>query len=139
MNARRVFASSTCYQHEFEETGEQVPRLRIKRVYLAVGPGDGRRVLVDRLWPRGVSRARAQVDDWMPQVAPTPALRRWFDHEPARWAEFRRRYRAELRASPQALSALRERVRSGPVTLVYAARDVRFNHAAVLLEILQGS
>jgi uncharacterized protein YeaO (DUF488 family) len=106
-------------------------------VYLAAGPSDGRRVLIDRLWPRGVSRERAQVDDWMPQVAPSTALRRWFNHEPARWTEFRRRYRAELRASPQALSALRERVRSGPVTLVYAARDVRFNHAAVLLEILQ--
>jgi uncharacterized protein YeaO (DUF488 family) len=135
--AAQGYASPPCYQHEFEEAQRANPRVKIKRVYLAASPFDGTRVLVDRLWPRGLSRERANVDEWMRELAPSPPLRRWFAHDPARWAEFRRRYRAELRAAPQALATLRERLRAGPVTLLYAARDVRFNHARVLLELLE--
>jgi uncharacterized protein YeaO (DUF488 family) len=135
----RMSSSPPCYQHEFDEAGSDAPRLKIKRVYLAASPFDGRRVLVDRLWPRGIPRDRARVDEWMPEIAPSTPLRRWFAHDPARWAEFRRRYRAELRGSPQALQALRERLRAEPVTLLYAARDVRYNHAVVLRELLQGA
>jgi uncharacterized protein YeaO (DUF488 family) len=137
MTTARGYASPPCYQHELDEAESESPRVKIKRVYLAASPFDGARVLIDGLWPRGLSRERANVDEWMRELAPSPQLRRWFAHDPARWSEFRRRYRAELRAAPQALKTLRERLRTGPVTLLYAARDVRFNHARVLLELLQ--
>ena len=106
--------------------------LRIKRVYEPPEAADGYRVLVDRLWPRGLSRERAALDEWLTDVAPSPGLRTWWDHDPARLDEFARRYRAELDGSP-ALGILRQRLaEQDPVTLVFAARDVHVNHAAVL-------
>ncbi|MBS0394248.1 MAG: DUF488 family protein [Proteobacteria bacterium] len=113
-------------------------RLRLKRAYEAPDPGDGARVLVDRLWPRGLRKADARLTAWMKDAAPTPALRQWFGHDPARWVEFRRRYRAELRLKAPVLAALRALVRPGPLTLVYAARDPQYNHARVLREVLLG-
>jgi uncharacterized protein YeaO (DUF488 family) len=111
-------------------------RLRIKRVYDPPTGADGHRVLVDRLWPRGISRDRAELDDWLKDVAPTPALRAWWRHDPARLDEFARRYRAELDGNP-AVDELRELIRAHPVmTLVYAARDPRVNHAVVLRDYL---
>jgi len=108
--------------------------LQIKRVYEPPAPGDGYRVLVDRLWPRGLSKERAALDEWLPAVAPSPALRRWFSHEPARWAEFRRRYSRELAAAPAApaLARLRALIARRPVTLLYAARDPAHNQAVAL-------
>ena len=112
-------------------------RVRIKRVYDAPDPTDGYRILIDRLWPRGVSRERAEVDEWRRDLAPSPALRSWFGHDPARFPEFRERYRAELAANP-ALEPLREEIRGRrATTLVYAARDARHNHALVLRELLE--
>lgn len=111
--------------------------LRITRVYDPPGPEDGYRVLVDRLWPRGVSHTRAAVDGWLKDVAPSPELRTWWDHDPARLSEFTRRYGAELDDNP-AVGELRELLREHPrVTLVYAARDPSANHAAVLRDYLR--
>ncbi len=110
----------------------------IKRAYEAASPGDGHRVLIDRLWPRGVPRSAAAIDEWRRELAPSDALRRWFGHDPARWDEFRERYRKELEA-PEAQAALRElasRARRGPVTLVYGARDAEHNNAVVLQQVL---
>ncbi len=111
----------------------------LKRAYDEAGPGDGYRVLVDRLWPRGVKRENLRLDAWLKDLAPSPELRRWFGHDPARWEEFRRRYREEL-SSPERrrmLAELAERLRRGPVTLVYGARDEKHNGAVVLREVLE--
>lgn len=112
--------------------------MRIRRIYEPAEADDGLRVLVDRLWPRGLKKEQAAVDLWLKEVAPSHELRRWFGHAPARWEEFRRRYRQELAARPEALSPLLERLRQGQrLTLLYAARDDRFNNAAALREVLQ--
>ncbi len=109
---------------------------RVKRIYAPPAPEDGARVLVDRLWPRGISKAHAALGLWARDVAPSTGLRRWFNHDPALWAEFRRRYRAELRANDAALAPLRTLARQGPVTLLYAARDEDHNEAVVLRDYL---
>ena len=106
--------------------------LRIKRVYEPQTRSDGRRILVDRLWPRGLSKKKAAVDDWIKDIAPSAKLRRWFGHDPRRWPEFRRRYRHELRAHADLMRALTARASRGNVTLVYGARDEAHNDAVVL-------
>lgn len=114
------------------------PAVRLGRVYDDPSPEDGRRVLVDRIWPRGLAKAKAGIDEWAKDVAPSTELRRWYGHDPARFEEFRRRYRAEL-AEPQRQAALRqlqELARSGPLTLVTATRDIDHSQAAVLVEHL---
>jgi len=108
-----------------------VPQVAIKRIYEPPLPADGRRILVDRLWPRGVSKAKARLDAWMKEVGPSNELRRWFDHRPERWPEFRRRYIDELASNPEFV-ALREMAAAGPLTLLYAARDTTHNEAVVL-------
>lgn len=113
-----------------------LPALRMKRVYDPAAPHDGARVLVDRLWPRGLSKARAALTLWCKDVAPSTELRQWFGHDPARWAEFRRHYRAELRGNAAGLAPIRDLMQQGPVTLLYAARDQRHNEAVVLREYL---
>jgi uncharacterized protein YeaO (DUF488 family) len=111
--------------------------IRLKRAYEQADAGDGYRVLVDRLWPRGVSREDARLDDWARELAPSAELRRWFGHDPGRFDEFRRRYREELAAHPDELEALRVRARSGRLTLVFGARDTEHNDAVVLAEVLR--
>jgi uncharacterized protein YeaO (DUF488 family) len=110
--------------------------IELKRVYESPADDDGLRVLVERLWPRGVSKAAAGIDHWAKDVAPTPALRTWFGHRPERWEEFRRRYVAELEANPAAVEALRSYCAGQEVTFVFAARDVERNGAVVLREFL---
>ena len=110
----------------------------LKRVHLSACPEDGVRILVDRLWPRGVSKARAALAFWNKDVPPTTRLRQWFGHDPARWEEFCRRYRAELKANPEAVEALGALARQGRVTLVFGARDEAHNEAVVLREVLLG-
>lgn len=111
--------------------------LHIKRAYDPPAAEDGLRVLVDRLWPRGLKRDGAAIDHWLKEVAPSPELRRWFGHDPARWSAFRQRYEAELAANPGNLVTLRDLLRgSGRLTLLYAARDTQHNHAVVLRDVL---
>ena len=112
--------------------------VRLKRAYEPADAADGVRILVDRLWPRGVSKADARIDEWIRDVAPSTELRTWFGHDPARWAEFQRRYRAEIRANPDRLAQLRALARKGTMTLVYAARDEVHNDAVVLRDVLLG-
>ncbi len=108
----------------------------IKRAYEPAARSDGVRVLVDRLWPRGVKKTTLELDRWIKEVAPTPRLRQWFGHKPARFAEFRRRYKKELAANP-AVAELRKLGRDRTVTWVYAAHDPAVNHAVVLESVLQ--
>lgn len=110
--------------------------VRIKRIYDAPAEDDGYRVLVDRVWPRGLSKSKAQVDRWLKEIAPSTELRRWFGHDPSRWSEFRSRYRGELEASSALVEELVEKARSGPVTLLFGARDQHHNQAVVLREWL---
>jgi uncharacterized protein YeaO (DUF488 family) len=111
--------------------------VRLKRAYEPAAPADGYRVLIDRLWPRGVSRARAKLDAWEKELSPSAELRQWFGHEPQRFEEFRRRYIEELRSQRPRLTALRRRGRAGTLTLVYSARDSEHNDAVVLAEVLR--
>ncbi len=114
-------------------------KIRIKRVYEAPEPTDGYRILVDRLWPRGLTRESAAVDEWIRDVAPSAELRRWFGHEPERWSEFRHRYLDELRHEPaaEAFGRLRETTAHRHVTLLYGAKDEAHNNAVVLQQLLE--
>jgi uncharacterized protein YeaO (DUF488 family) len=114
--------------------------VRIARIYDEPSADDGRRILVDRLWPRGVSKERAHLDDWCKEIAPSTELRRWYGHDPARFEEFRRRYEQEL-AEPgpaKALAGLRETAGRGTITLLTATRDIDHSEAAVLASLLGG-
>ena len=117
--------------------GAGAPDVRLKRAYDPAEPGDGYRVLIDRLWPRGVSKERARLDEWARELAPSTELRTWFGHDPERFAEFERRYRAELTAHEEKLDELRCRAREGTLTLVYGARDEEHNDAVVLADVLR--
>jgi Uncharacterized conserved protein len=110
--------------------------IRLKRAYEQPAAGDGLRILVDRLWPRGVSKAKAAVDRWEKDIAPSTELRKWFGHAPERWEEFRRRYTAELDQHAAVLAELRELACEAPITLVYSAHDEAHNDAVVLREVL---
>jgi uncharacterized protein YeaO (DUF488 family) len=104
----------------------------LKRAYEPPSSSDGCRVLVERLWPRGLSKQGARIDLWTKEAAPSTALRRWFNHEPAKWTEFKRRYARELRAHPDALEPILKRVRAERVTFVFSSRELRFNNAVAL-------
>jgi len=112
--------------------------LRLKRAYEPAEAADGRRILVDRLWPRGLSKDKAALDDWLKDIAPSTELRRWFGHDPERWTEFQRRYRSELKQHGDALDELRSLASEHTVTLVYAAHDEDHNDAVVLRQVLLG-
>jgi uncharacterized protein YeaO (DUF488 family) len=111
--------------------------VRLKRAYEPPAASDGYRVLIDRLWPRGVRREGARLDEWARELAPSAELRRWFGHDPERFGEFRRRYTAELGGQEEKLRELRRRARNETLTLVYGARDTEHNDAVVLAEILR--
>ena len=110
----------------------------LKRVYEPATVDDGARVLVDRLWPRGVSKDRAALTTWCKEVAPSTTLRKWFGHEPTRWSEFRQRYKSELKRNVASVAALRQLAKQGRITLVFGARDKIHNEAVVLREFLLG-
>jgi uncharacterized protein YeaO (DUF488 family) len=120
-------------------SGEQQRALdvRLKRAYADAAPNDGYRVLIDRLWPRGLARERAALDEWARELAPSTELRQWFGHDPQRFEEFRRRYVGELRQQRSRISALRRRARAGRLTLVYSAHDREHNDAVVLAQVLR--
>lgn len=112
-------------------------KLQTKRAYDASGKSDGTRILVYRLWPRGLSRDKAAIDLWLKEIAPSTELRQWYAHQPERWPEFRRRYFAELDHRPEAIAELRAAAGKGTATLLYAAKDTELNNAQALLEYLQ--
>jgi uncharacterized protein YeaO (DUF488 family) len=111
--------------------------IKLKRVYERPGIGDGVRILVDRLWPRGLSRQEASADFWLKDAAPSAVLRRWYGHDPRRWKRFAKKYRAELSQEPEVLELLDDLRRRAPVTLLFGARDAAHSHAVVLREVLE--
>lgn len=111
--------------------------LQLKRAYEPATRTDGRRILVDRLWPRGLSKRRVAIDEWIKVLAPSAQLRRWFAHDPNKWPEFQRRYKEELRAHPELLRRLVSLARRGRVTLVYGAKDEQHNDAVVLAGVIR--
>ncbi len=110
--------------------------VKIKRVYDPASPGDGKRILVDRLWPRGVKKEDAAIDEWLKDIAPSAELRKWFGHDPVKWHDFRRRYQGELKEKTGIVERLRREAQTGTVTLLFAASDAEHNNAAVLKEIV---
>jgi uncharacterized protein YeaO (DUF488 family) len=123
--------------HAIKGTGIPSIGLMVKRVYEPLSDADGFRVLVDRLWPRGLSKVKVAVDLWLRDIAPSSELRKWFNHDPARWAEFRRRYAAELDRVPAVVDQLLAQARNGPLTLLYSAQDETYNNAVALNEYLR--
>lgn len=111
--------------------------IRLKRVYDPPSPEDGRRVLVDRIWPRGIRKEEAALDEWLKELAPSTDLRKWFGHDPQKWPEFRERYRAELAGEEETLARLAGEAKRETVTLLFAAKDEEHNNAVVLREILE--
>lgn len=111
--------------------------IRVKRIYDEPSKNDGRRVLVDRVWPRGLSKADARIDAWMKELAPSTKLRKWFGHDPKKWSEFKKRYFTELKDAPDPLHELLAHVRRGAVTLLYSARDTQHNQAVALAEYVR--
>ena len=113
--------------------------IKLKRAYEPAARGDGERILVERLWPRGVSKDRAKIDLWLKDIAPSTQLRKWFGHDPDRWEQFRRRYAAELKDKIDLLKMLKQKAKNGPVTFVYAARDEQHNGALALKQVVEKS
>lgn len=111
--------------------------IRVKRVYEPPAKADGTRLLVERLWPRGMKKESLRLDGWLREVSPSPALRKWYAHQPERWPEFQRRYRLELDANPAAWQPIHDLARNGPVTLLFSARDAERNSAALLVQYLE--
>jgi uncharacterized protein YeaO (DUF488 family) len=111
-------------------------KIKIKRVYEKPSGEDGMRILVDRLWPRGLTKQKAAIDLWLKDIAPTTELRKWFAHDPKKWTEFRKKYLQELKENKEQVSIIKEHLKQGTVTLVYGARDKEYNEAQVLEELL---
>lgn len=114
-------------------------KIAIKRVYDEPSESDGKRILVDRLWPRGLTKEKAKVDIWLKDIGPSNELRKWFGHDPDKWAEFQSRYAQELKSSGEPLAVLKQETARGPVTLLYGARDTEHNEAVILEKLLARS
>ena len=112
--------------------------LKVKRIYDPPSKDDGKRILVDRLWPRGIKRDDARIDEWLKDIAPSDELRKWFSHEPSRWQEFRKRYRSELKKNSSLIERLTTESARGTITLLFAAKDVKRNNAVVLRDEIEG-
>lgn len=110
--------------------------IKLKRAYEAASADDGVRILVERLWPRGISKERAKIDEWLKQLSPSPELRKWFGHDPEKWEEFQKRYRKELEQNQEMAKDLKRKARGKTITFVYAARDEKHNSALLLKEYL---
>ena len=129
-------SASACFMHELEPASVGERDVRIKRIYDEPAKSDGCRMLVDRVWPRGIKKRDAALHGWLRDLAPSTELRKWFGHDPKRWPEFRTRYRAELRQHASELNGLRQLAARRRVTLVYGAKDRQFNQAVVLKEVI---
>ncbi len=111
--------------------------IKIKRIYDPPSKDDGKRILVDRLWPRGIRREDAKIDEWLKDIAPSDELRKWFSHEPSKWQEFKSRYKKELKDKSDLIERLRSESKSGTITLLFAAKDMEHNNAVVLKEVIE--
>lgn len=111
-------------------------KLQLKRAYEKPSKEDGLRILVDRLWPRGLTKDKAFIDVWLKEIAPSTELRKWFDHDPEKWTEFKKRYKEELKNNKEQVAILKSHLKNGPVTLIYAAKDETHNDAVVLKELI---
>jgi uncharacterized protein YeaO (DUF488 family) len=111
--------------------------VKIKRVYDPPVPDDGKRILIDRLWPRGLKKEGARIDKWIKELAPSTELRKWFNHEPEKWGEFRKRFFSELRGKRDAVDVIVNAARKGPVTLLFGSKEKRFNNAVALKEYIE--
>ena len=120
--------------------GEKVhgAMIKIKRIYESASPDDGRRIYVDRLWPRGMKKEEVKIDEWLKDISPSDGLRKWFGHDPSKYAEFKRRYTKELKEHSEILERIRKEGRKETVTLLFSAKDVEHNNATVLRELLSG-
>jgi uncharacterized protein YeaO (DUF488 family) len=112
--------------------------VKIKRVYDGESPEDGKRILIDRLWPRGIRKEAIRIDEWLKEVAPSSELRGWFAHDPSKWEEFKKRYYRELREKAPLVEALRRQAKRGTLTLLYSAKDEEHNNAVALQELIDG-
>lgn len=111
--------------------------IRIKRIYDLSSADDGKRILVDRLWPRGIRKEDAKIDEWLKDIAPSDELRKWFSHDPSKWQEFKTKYRQELKGKTELIEIIRKEAKRGTVTLLFAAKDMEHNNACVLKEIIE--
>jgi len=111
--------------------------VKVKRVYDPASPGDGRRILVDRLWPRGIRKEDAAIDEWPKDIAPSNELRKWYSHDPAKWGEFRKRYKAELKDKAGVIERLRQESKKRTVTLLYSSKETKLNNAVALKEFIE--
>ena len=133
----RIVVEIACVGPRRFGAGRRSLKVEIKRVYEAPGRADGTRILVDRLWPRGLSKERARVDLWLKNIAPSTELRKWFSHDPSKWTKFQVRYRQELKSVADLLDVLKNMAAKGPITLLYGAKDEVHNEAVVLQSLLQ--
>jgi uncharacterized protein YeaO (DUF488 family) len=124
---------------EGNETGGREMNIRLKRGYEKSNKADGTRILVDRLWPRGLTKEKAKIDVWLKEIAPSTELRKWFDHDPKKWRSFRARYETELKHHPDQLDLIKKKAKEGAITLIYGARDQEHNEAVVLKQFLDRS
>ena len=136
MTARQSCLPGLLQQLHDLTNNDKVMKIKLKRAYEEPCKEDGTRILVDRLWPRGVRKEDAAIDLWLKEIAPSAELRKWFAHDPDKWAEFRKRYRKELKGHADEVRQIRDKAREGTVTLVYSARDQEHNQAVVLQEFL---
>ena len=111
--------------------------VKTKRVYDPASPDDGKRILIDRLWPRGIKKERAKIEAWLKDIAPSDELRKWFSHDPAKWPDFEKRYAAELKKKSALVERLKTEAKKGTITLLYASKEARYNNAAVLKELIE--
>ncbi|HYB20366.1 MAG TPA: DUF488 domain-containing protein [Thermodesulfobacteriota bacterium] len=112
--------------------------IKIKRIYDPPSPGDGQRILVDRLWPRGMKKEEAHIDEWLKEISPSNELRKWYSHDPAKWPEFKRRYRAEISRETDLLKRIKNEGKKGTVTLLFSSKELELNNATALKEIVEG-
>jgi uncharacterized protein YeaO (DUF488 family) len=111
--------------------------VKTKRVYDAALPDDGKRILVDRLWPRGMKKERARIEEWLKDIAPSDELRKWFSHDPAKWPEFKKKYNAELKKKSELVERLKTAAKKGTITLLFASKELKYNNATVIKEIIE--